>query len=67
MRMTIDWQVPHDEIEIANVINHLAEYLESDKPVPNHWEPGKRQGCYNAIYEHLTYSARTMCEKLTTI
>ena len=67
MQITIEWPMPHEARDIANVLNELGKYLESQQPSPDHWAPGKRQEHYTAIYKNLSYNAKLVCSKLTNI
>lgn len=62
----VEIPMPHDILEFSEFINAMAGWLEDREPVPDHWEPAKRDAFYEGVALHLTPDAKLMIAKLNT-
>ncbi len=65
LRIKIDFR--KDSQSIARIINSISEYLESDNPVPDHWDEDKRRDFYLYLNLNLSVKSRAMIEKIYSV
>ena len=65
MKISVDLPIPHEETEFASMINSLAEWLESDMLIPDHWDTRKKREFYKKVRKELSLNSQTMIRKLS--
>ena len=63
-RFSINVAVNKSEIAYAQILNEMADYLESNEPAPNHWEEGKREDFYRILSRGLSIKAIMMVKAI---
>ncbi len=64
VEISINVNIPTNPSNIAECLNKFADHLESNLPIPDHWEESKRAEAYNTIANKLTQKAKHMLTKL---